>query len=149
MDPTRYDEVAGLRQDQGRQSARSLITGVERKPIGLDKGVMHGVLVAVDEGDCITPTQIEISRIIVSPLLQHDADDVGQVGLSGLQREPSRREHEGPGEKGVTSDIARRPRYNLSKSVAAISFLVSINYEPTNFDHFRRANLGLTGDLPL
>ena len=113
MDPALYDEIASFLENQGRLPARLLIAGIEGKSIGFDEGVMHGVLVTVDEGDRIAPAQIEVAGIIVPPLLQHDADDIGEIGSCRTQREPSGCENEGPGEERATSEIAIRHRYNL------------------------------------
>ncbi|MCJ2070842.1 hypothetical protein MKK75_18950 [Methylobacterium sp. J-030] len=87
MDPTLYDEIASVFKDQGRLSAGFLIAGIEGEPISLDEGVMHGVLVAVDEGDRIPPVQEKVTGIIVPSLLQHDSDSARQVGLRGTERE--------------------------------------------------------------
>ena len=57
------DEVSGLFEDQGRLLAGLLIASVKCEPIGLDIGVMHGALVAVDEGDRIAATQEEVDEI--------------------------------------------------------------------------------------
>lgn len=146
MDSTLDDEVTSLFENQGRLSARLLIAGIEGKAIGFDEGVMHGTLVTVDEGDRIAPVQIEVAGIIVPPLLQHDADDIGEVGSCGSQRETSRCEHEGPGEERSISEIALRHQYNLEQVLTVALFLALSIYRLVNSEINKRINLDLAGD---
>ena len=86
MDAALNNEVAGLRERQRRLPTGLFISGVEREPIGLDEGVMHGVFVAVDQGDGISPMQEQVGRIVVPALLQHDPDGAGEARLGRSKR---------------------------------------------------------------
>ena len=98
-------EVARILEDQNRLLAGFLIAGVEGEQIGFDESVMYCGLVAVDEDDRVAPTQEDVRGIIVPPLLQDDADDVGETGLCGTQSEPSRRKQKETGAERTISEI--------------------------------------------
>ena len=55
VDAALNDEVAHLFERQRGLLAGLLIAGVECEPVGLNEGMMHGVLVAVDERDRVAP----------------------------------------------------------------------------------------------
>ena len=81
MDAALNDEVARLFERERGPIAGLLIPSIECEPIGLDEGVMDRTVIPVDQDDRVTSAQEQVGGGVLPPLLQHDANDIGKIGL--------------------------------------------------------------------
>ncbi|MCJ2024717.1 hypothetical protein [Methylobacterium sp. J-067] len=79
VDAALDDEVASLLKLQRYLLARLLVAGIESELVRIDERVMDGIIIAVDEGNGITPAKEQVCRIVVPTLLQYDPYSAGNV----------------------------------------------------------------------